>query len=321
MPRCWAGYGFAAAKVRFLPLGNDSGAWSYHVETVDGGSLLPEGAPRRPRCGEIAHPRYLREQGQTEVVAALPAISGALWQPVDGFGLILYPFVAGRNGMDVGLTEAQWGKLGTSLRRIHAMTLPPDLAAQSPRETFNPPWGDTVRQIGARVERGEFADPAQREPAEFWRGRGAEIREITARAEQLGRRMQDRTVEYVLCHADIHTANVLVDDDGGLHIVDWDGAVCAPRERDLMHVVNDLAAPTQQESAFFEGYGEVEIDPLALAYYRYEWVVQELGDYGARVFLADDVGADTVADAVRGLIELFDPGDVVDGAYAAEGWL
>ena len=85
-----------------------------------------------------------------------------------------------------------------------------------------------------------------------------------------------------------------------------------------MHVVNDVTAPSQQETAFFEGYGEVEIDRVALAYYRYEWVVQELGDYAARVFLADDTGADTKADAVRGLMALFDPGDVVDGAYALE---
>jgi hypothetical protein len=36
---------------------------------------------------------------------------------------------------------------------------------------------------------------------------------------------------------------------------------------------------------WFIGYGAAAIDPLALAYYRYEWVVQEIGDNGKRVFL------------------------------------
>ncbi len=35
-----AGYGLTATHVCFLPLGNDSGAWSYRVEAADGAYAL-----------------------------------------------------------------------------------------------------------------------------------------------------------------------------------------------------------------------------------------------------------------------------------------
>lgn len=68
---------------------------------------------------------------------------------------------------------------------------------------------------------------------------------------------------------------------------------------------------SQIAAALREGYG-------LSADYRYEWVVQEIGDYAERVFLTDELGVATKADAVRGLKALFDPGDVVGGAYASE---
>jgi spectinomycin phosphotransferase len=134
----------------------------------------------------------------------------------------------------------------------------------------------------------------------------------------LGRILQNKTLDVMLCHSDIHTANILVDKDGQLFIVDWDQPVIAPQERDLMFVVSESGIPSAEEVAFFQGYGEIQIDPVAFAYYRYEWVVQEFGDYGERVFFMDDVGEETKRDSVRGFYQLFDPGDVVEGAYRAD---
>lgn len=122
----------------------------------------------------------------------------------------------------------------------------------------------------------------------------------------------------VLCHADIHTANVLIDAEGQLFIVDWDETILAPKERDLMFVVGGGVVGATAEERFFRGYGTTAIDPVTLAYYRYEWVVQEIGDFGARVFLTPELGEETQRDAVRGFRDLFRPGDVVQAAYDSD---
>jgi spectinomycin phosphotransferase len=74
----------------------------------------------------------------------------------------------------------------------------------------------------------------------------------------------------------------------------------------------------QKQSPFYRGYGAAEVDAVAIAYYRYEWVVQEFGDYGERVFFTPDAGEETLSDGIRSFIELFDPGDVVEAAYQSE---
>ena len=66
---------------------------------------------------------------------------------------------------------------------------------------------------------------------------------------------------------------------------------------------------------FFNGYGKVKINQLALAYYRYEWCVQEVGDFGERVFLIKDAGDSTKKESVEGFMKLFSHGDVVETAF------
>ena len=116
----------------------------------------------------------------------------------------------------------------------------------------------------------------------------------------------------MICHADIHAWNVLVTPDGDIVIVDWDSAMLAPRERDLMFVDGVAGGHAADPAAFFDGYGDVELDPIVLAYYRIEWAVQDLAEFSASVFLDPDAGEDTKADAVERIVEMFAPGNEID---------
>jgi spectinomycin phosphotransferase len=69
----------------------------------------------------------------------------------------------------------------------------------------------------------------------------------------------------------------------------------------------------QQRARFFDGYGQATTDPAALAYYRWEWVVQELADYGGGV-VDDRLGEATRRHALEEFRRLFAPGDVVEVA-------
>jgi len=42
----------------------------------------------------------------------------------------------------------------------------------------------------------------------------------------------------------------------------------------------------------------VDIHAVMIAYYRFDWIVQELADYGRRAFRMPDLGEETRAEAV-----------------------
>lgn len=324
-------YGIPARCLEFLPIGNDASGWAYRVhlsqpEPAAGapGSCFLKVKRSAPDPAALSVPWFLRQEGIEEVVAPLPNRDSSLWTPLAPYGLVLYPWVEGRSGMEIGLADDQWTAFGVVMARIHAVHLAGDVRKQVKVDHFVPPWSEVVRRVQERVRGGRFASPVETDFARLWLSREAEIARILARTEELGRALRGAAPQRVLCHSDIHTANLIVDPAGGLHVVDWDQPVLAPRERDLMFVA-ERAGPVQgrggQEGLFFTGYGEVVIDPLALAYYRYEWVVQEFGDYGQRVFWLEDIGDETRRQSVDMFNELFQPGDVVDGAYQSEGWL
>jgi len=56
---------------------------------------------------------------------------------------------------------------------------------------------------------------------------------------------------------------------------------------------------------------------VALAYYRYERIVEDIAAYGEQLLLTDDGGADR-AQALRYFLDQFEPNDVVEIAYRTD---
>jgi spectinomycin phosphotransferase len=110
-----------------------------------------------------------------------------------------------------------------------------------------------------------------------------------------------------------------------LHVVDWDQPILAPRERDLMFVLgptfNGVLEGSREAAAFFAGYGDVTPDPVALAYYRYEWAMQDIASFAERVFLRPDLEEESKQAAVRWLRVVFHPRGIAEAAYRSEALL
>jgi spectinomycin phosphotransferase len=313
-------YGLMVTELTFLPLGHDAAAWMYRVRTGGGRMYFLKVRLGVTNEAGLLVPRYLKQRGVARVVAPLPTVSGAPWTSAADYALILYPFVPGRTGMQQGMSERQWVDYGVLLRQIHETHVTSDLARILKRDCFKPDGADTLRRLDAHVATRTFDDPAADTLATFWGARVEQIRMLLDGAEDLGVRLAGTAPAFVLCHADIHTNNLLLDPDQQVWIVDWDDTILAPRERDLMFVVGGiiggLVGPREQ-ALFFEGYGPVAVDPLALAYYRYARAVSDIGAYGEQVFYRPDLGSATRHEAVDRFMSLFAPGNIVALAIAS----
>jgi spectinomycin phosphotransferase len=317
-------FGLDIAQVVFLPLGADFDTAVYKVVAADGTPYFLK--LRRGNFLEIAVaiPRFLQTQGIAAVMAPIPATGGQLWTGLGGFKLILYPFVEGHNGIDVELSDRQWRDLGATLKAVHASRLPPDRARCTPRETYSPRWRGMLRAALARSQDLAYDDPAAARLAALLKAERAEIERIVGRAERLAVPLRRHPRKFVLCHTDIHAANVLLGADDSLFIVDWDNPLLAPPERDLMFMDDGSEEGmwrNPREELFYQGYGQAEIDPVALAYYQSERVVEDIAVTCEMVFSGAAAGDPRVSDreqAVQYVVGRFPPDDGVEIAHRME---
>jgi spectinomycin phosphotransferase len=166
------------------------------------------------------------------------------------------------------------------------------------RETFSSEWRERLKTFQKQVEDNSFEDPTAVKLTEFMKSKRDEISHLIERTEQLALALEAKLLEFVLCHTDIHGGNILIRTDGQLpilYIVDWDNPILAPKERDLMFVsggIDDIWKTKREEARFYEGYGKTEIDLQALAYYRYERVIEDLAVIAEQLLLSNEGGAD-----------------------------
>ncbi|MBK9925392.1 MAG: phosphotransferase [Anaerolineales bacterium] len=157
--------------------------------------------------------------------------------------------------------------------------------------------------------------------AEFIKSKQDEINHLIERAETLASELQSKPVEFVLCHTDIHGGNILIGRGGSrsaptedIYIVDWDAPLLAPKERDLMFIGGGIDAiwkTKQDEALFYEGYGKAEVNITALAYYRYERIIEDLVAFCEQLLLTNEGGADR-EQAYRWFTGNFEAGQTIE---------
>ncbi len=316
-----AEYGLRVAQIAFLPLGVDLNAAVYRVVADD---TTPYFLKLRSGVFDetsAALPKFLSDQGIPHIIPPLATSTGQLWANLDLFKVILYPFVEGCNGYEADLTDRHWIEFGAALKSIHSVTLHSPLSSCIQRETYSPQWRDIVQTFMARLETDFFEDPVAARTAAFLRTGRAQVLDLVERTDQCAQALRTHSPEFVLCHSDLHAGNILIAADGAFYLVDWDSPILAPKERDLMYAgggqFGAARTPEQEEALFYQGYGQTQINPNALAYYRYERIVEDLAVYCEQLLLSNAGGADR-EQALRYLTSNFEPKGTIEIAYRAD---
>jgi spectinomycin phosphotransferase len=314
-------YGLLVVQVAFLPLGGDRNTTVYRVVADDETPYFVK--LRRGIFDEtcVALPKFLSDQGIVQIIAPLTTKTGHLWANLNAFKVILYPFVDGYNGYEVNLSDRHWGDFGTTLKSIHTAIVPPALARRIQQETYSPQWREIVKTFLERVEDDVFDEPVAVKLAAFLKAKRVEILNLVGRAERLIQALEARSLEFILCHSDIHAGNILIDVNDAFYIVDWDDPILAPKERDLMYIggglMGDGHTPQEEETLFYRRYGQTQIDPIALAYYRYERIIEDIAVYCGQIFATNE-GSKDREQSLQYLASNFLPNSVLEIAYKSD---
>lgn len=297
--RAWvrADFSLALTATERIGLGADAAADVWHAVGEDGLRYAVKWSGGGAGAALLV-PALLAERGVPGVPAPLPTPSGALWSERQGRRLSVVPWVSDEGALDAGMAEDQWRAYGTMLARTHATEPDPEAAAALPHEdhthAVEAAQVRAVQQALGDVAKGRVPGPGDAlvtELAEQWSAASDTVAALLAGAEELGGRLRGRApAPAVLCHGDPHLGNVLLR-EGLPWLIDWDDAVLAPPERDLLFVLGGVLAfaPVREheQAWFFEAYtavgGPAHPDPERLAYYRCRRALEDLAGPAAEV--------------------------------------
>jgi spectinomycin phosphotransferase len=286
-------YGISAAVLTLLPLGADRNASVYKAETQNSQSYFVKLKRGHRYDMSVAILALLQSAGIQQIIPPIKTTNGELTQHIGDSTLTVYPFVGGQNGFCYNLTDNQWIALGKILRQVHEFDVPPSVKDLIRKETYSDKWRRAVRSLYSLIDGNLNGDEAALNLQSFMKEHKEVIHHLVNRAEALSQKVQEQSSEFVLCHADIHGGNVLIDESGSIFIVDWDDPIMAPKERDLMFIGGGVANVwnnPREEEFFYKGYGKTEINRTILAYYRHERIVEDIAEYGQALLLTPDGG-------------------------------
>jgi spectinomycin phosphotransferase len=311
-------FGFSIAKLSFLPLGADMNTAVYRAAASEKRVYFVKLRRNDFNKTSVTVPNFLRDSGIKQVIPSLTTQTGKHWASLSPFKVILYPFVEGHNGFEQKLSNAQWSEFGKALKQFHSTHIPLSLTNGINKDNFSPRWRNTVKIFLERIEKEIFHEPIANELANFLRTKKDETLDLVRRTEQLAQKLRKQQPEFILCHADIHGWNLLIDKNGALYMVDWDTLIFAPKERDLMFIGGGLGnsgyTPQQEETMFYQGYGQTNINQTALAYYRCERIVEDLAVYCQQIFSSDE-GDEDRKESLKNLKLNFQPNGTMQIAY------
>ncbi len=287
-------YALRIRGLRFLPTG-----WlaaCYTVTCEDGTryflKLHPEDRPAAFAASSRAF--YLPLTYQLHHTGILPTVPapvpnrhGALataWPP---YAIELTQFVAGtlvgHGGMDEGMLARLAGLVGTLHGSTSRITIDEPLVDNF-EIRFEP---DLLRALDAVSRFADHPRPGMQALGAFLRAEDGRIRAYLARLQALqtvGRRMHTAKV---ICHTDLHGENLMIDRVGRLVLFDWEGAMIAPPEHDLMFFAGEetfWTAFLPHYEAAFDLYGSVPLlHPQIFAFYYLRRGLEDLTDWIVRI--------------------------------------
>jgi spectinomycin phosphotransferase len=218
---------------------------------------------------------WLRDEAELEfVVAPLRDEDGiVIRRPSDRYAVTVSPYVVGES--------SAWGPyetaddrrdIGRILGRLHAATehVPTDLPR---RDDFAIPARPSLVEALEDLDRpwafGPFAEPVRH----LLRGYAGDLAQRLHEQDELAAHVRESSGPWVVTHGEPHRANVIRDPQGGVHLVDWDTTLIAPRERDLRMVLDEDLTGWDD---YLVAAGEATLNEDAIELYRRWWELADI---------------------------------------------
>jgi len=302
-------YGLVVDRLSFLKQ-----AWVAHTYAVDciGGRRLflkfyEQERQARFYARDLAF--YLSLSDQLVQEQLLPAVAHPVPTQDQRFAvsfddhlLILFDWIEGQTVGFGPLSDEVLAKAAVAVGTLHKST--PQIGwPNPPREEFDLPFQEALLNNLDALETITSADSAGKQGLQdLLLPRKDEVQRLLVRLEELQARVRGTYHAMVVCHTDLHGGNMILDDQGVLHLVDWEGAVLAPPEHDLHFFEWDPRFESLFLPHYERAFRPIHLDGDTLGFYYCRRNLEDLAEWVVRI-LYENNGDEQDREDLAGIIE------------------
>ncbi len=284
-------YGIQIESLTFVPRGEVAYGYIVHCAAGDRYFLKLFSDSRLAQIGTRHTDLYLPLTWNLHSKGLLPNVpypiktrNGDLKTDFGDQPLVLFNFIDGEvPGCDSPLSDDIVMKLARLVGILHRST--PEIGIDFTNvEHFDIPFEDDLLDGFDALERiTERDNQGKQELRKLLLPRKGEILGYLDRLKELQKTARAIGKEKVLCHTDLHGDNLIVDHQGNLHILDWEGAMLAPPEHDLFFFAWEDRFIDVFLTNYPREFGPVSLDSNVFGFYYYRRNLEDLTDWIVRI--------------------------------------
>jgi len=216
--------------------------------------------------------------------------------------LILFDWIEGQTVGFERLSDEVLAKAASAVGTLHKST-PQILWPNPPREEFDLPFQESLMNNLDVLETITSVDSAGKQGLrDLLLPRKNEVRRLLVRLGELQARVRGTYHAMVVCHTDLHGGNMILDNQGRLHLLDWEGAILAPPEHDLHFFEWDPRFEGLFLPHYERAFRPIHLDGDTLGFYYYRRNLEDLAEWVVRI-LYEDNGDEQDREDLEGIVE------------------
>jgi spectinomycin phosphotransferase len=218
--------------------------------------------------------RALAAQGFRFAVAPVPDQAGVLVRRVlPGWAMQVFPYLEGWRTADGSWQDPkERTRIAAVVGRLHAAAVPSGV----PRWTFVIPCWSALTGALDDLARPWTGGPYAERTRMLLTDTQQSIRARRDRYDALAAGLAASADAWVVTHGEPGSANVIRTRGGSMHLIDWDTVAVAPRERDLVHILDGSA---EVLAAYQRTAGPVTPRPAALELFTLRWALADICEF------------------------------------------
>ncbi len=274
-------YGLEVTSLAFMKGGECS--WGYKVESSDHKIyfLKIHTGIQSPDIRLQVLLRLHEECGINSIVYPIKTKTNQAFFFLDSYPTAMFPFINGNIVADTPLDTDQQFELGVLLGKLHKAD--EVIGKLELKETFSLDFKTSLIRCLSDFS-SEEENKEEKEARVLLQINKEKIIQKLDVLEEISNSLKEKRIEFVICHSDPHGWNIMVDEQRKIYLVDWDGVLLAPKEKDFFMIENTPSLTEGYESIV----GKFTLDENILKFYRIRWNLSEIEDWSNRLLYGNE---------------------------------